>query len=37
MAYTKEPGLIGSLQIGFLFANALSISLNKAHLFQLII
>ncbi|WP_322960824.1 tRNA (adenosine(37)-N6)-threonylcarbamoyltransferase complex transferase subunit TsaD [Mycoplasmopsis cynos] len=29
IAYTKEPGLIGSLQIGFLFANALSISLNK--------
>ncbi|WP_322941563.1 tRNA (adenosine(37)-N6)-threonylcarbamoyltransferase complex transferase subunit TsaD [Mycoplasmopsis canis] len=30
IAYTKEPGLIGSLQIGFLFANALSISLNKS-------
>ncbi|WP_027121431.1 tRNA (adenosine(37)-N6)-threonylcarbamoyltransferase complex transferase subunit TsaD [Mycoplasma leonicaptivi] len=29
IAYTKEPGLIGSLQIGFLFASALSLSLNK--------
>ncbi|QKT05228.1 tRNA (adenosine(37)-N6)-threonylcarbamoyltransferase complex transferase subunit TsaD [Mycoplasma sp. OR1901] len=29
IAYTKEPGLIGSLQIGYLFASALSISLNK--------
>ncbi|UWD33882.1 tRNA (adenosine(37)-N6)-threonylcarbamoyltransferase complex transferase subunit TsaD [Mesomycoplasma molare] len=29
IAYTKEPGLIGSLQIGFLFANALSTILNK--------
>ncbi|AMD80965.1 UGMP family protein [Mycoplasmopsis canis PG 14] len=29
IAYTKEPGLIGSLQIGFLFASALSLVLNK--------
>ncbi|MBW0601478.1 tRNA (adenosine(37)-N6)-threonylcarbamoyltransferase complex transferase subunit TsaD [Mycoplasmopsis anatis] len=29
IAYTKEPGLIGTLQVGFLFANALSLSLNK--------
>ncbi|MBN4083469.1 tRNA (adenosine(37)-N6)-threonylcarbamoyltransferase complex transferase subunit TsaD [Mycoplasma sp. CSL10137] len=29
IAYTKEPGLIGSLQIGYLFASALSISMNK--------
>ncbi|AAT27616.1 tRNA (adenosine(37)-N6)-threonylcarbamoyltransferase complex transferase subunit TsaD [[Mycoplasma] mobile] len=29
IAYTEKPGLIGALQIGFLFASALSISLNK--------
>lgn len=29
VAYTKEPGLIGSLQIGYLFAQALALSLNK--------
>ncbi|WBP84029.1 tRNA (adenosine(37)-N6)-threonylcarbamoyltransferase complex transferase subunit TsaD [Mycoplasmopsis edwardii] len=29
ISYTKEPGLIGSLQIGELFANALSVALNK--------
>ncbi len=29
IAYTKEPGLIGTLQIGFLFASALSLTLNK--------
>ncbi len=29
ISYTEKPGLIGSLQIGYLFAHALSISLNK--------
>lgn len=29
IAYTESPGLIGSLQIGFLFAHALAISLDK--------
>ena len=29
IAYTEKPGLIGSLQIGYLFAHALSISLDK--------
>lgn len=29
IAYTEKPGLIGSLQIGYLFAHALSIALNK--------
>ncbi|VEU63424.1 tRNA (adenosine(37)-N6)-threonylcarbamoyltransferase complex transferase subunit TsaD [Mycoplasmopsis bovirhinis] len=29
IAYTKEPGLIGSLQVGYLFASALSITLQK--------
>ncbi|AIA29569.1 YeaZ family protein [Mycoplasmopsis californica] len=29
IAYTEKPGLIGTLQIGYLFANALSIALNK--------
>ncbi|MGV2392923.1 UNVERIFIED_CONTAM: tRNA (adenosine(37)-N6)-threonylcarbamoyltransferase complex transferase subunit TsaD [Campylobacter lari] len=29
IAYTKEPGLIGTLQIGYLFAYALSLALNK--------
>ncbi|MGL6125079.1 MAG: tRNA (adenosine(37)-N6)-threonylcarbamoyltransferase complex transferase subunit TsaD [Metamycoplasmataceae bacterium] len=29
IAYTKTPGLIGSLQMGYLFAHALSISLDK--------
>lgn len=29
IAYTSEPGLIGCLQVGFLFASALSIALNK--------
>ncbi|MEA4115706.1 tRNA (adenosine(37)-N6)-threonylcarbamoyltransferase complex transferase subunit TsaD [Mycoplasma sp. 744] len=29
IAYTEKPGLIGTLQIGFLFANALSLTLNK--------
>ncbi len=29
IAYTEKPGLIGSLQIGYLFAHALSITLNK--------
>lgn len=28
IAYTNEPGLMGTLQIGYLFASALSISLN---------
>ena len=29
ISYTEEPGLIGCLQTGYLFAHALSISLNK--------
>lgn len=29
IAYTEKPGLIGTLQIGYLFANALSLTLNK--------
>ena len=29
IAYTEKPGLIGSLQMGYLFAHALSKSLNK--------
>ncbi|WP_027332923.1 tRNA (adenosine(37)-N6)-threonylcarbamoyltransferase complex transferase subunit TsaD [Mycoplasmopsis gallinarum] len=29
IAYTEKPGLIGTLQIGYLFANALSIVLDK--------
>lgn len=29
VAYTEKPGLIGSLQVGFLFASALAIALNK--------
>ena len=29
IAYTEKPGLIGSLQIGYLFAHALSIALDK--------
>ncbi|MGZ9755324.1 tRNA (adenosine(37)-N6)-threonylcarbamoyltransferase complex transferase subunit TsaD [Mycoplasma sp. 394] len=29
VAYTKEPGLIGTLQIGFLFAYAIALSINK--------
>ncbi|MFL1058448.1 tRNA (adenosine(37)-N6)-threonylcarbamoyltransferase complex transferase subunit TsaD, partial [Mycoplasmopsis synoviae] len=29
IAYTSEPGLIGCLQVGFLFASSLSIALNK--------
>ncbi|VEU78160.1 tRNA (adenosine(37)-N6)-threonylcarbamoyltransferase complex transferase subunit TsaD [Mycoplasmopsis columbinasalis] len=29
IAYTEKPGLIGTLQIGYLFANALSLALNK--------
>ncbi|WP_406615533.1 tRNA (adenosine(37)-N6)-threonylcarbamoyltransferase complex transferase subunit TsaD [Mycoplasmopsis hyopharyngis] len=29
IAYTNEPGLIGTLQIGFLFASALSLTLKK--------
>lgn len=29
LAYTKEPGLIGSLQMGYLFAHALSKALQK--------
>lgn len=29
IAYTKEPGLIGSLHMGYLFANAISLTLNK--------
>ncbi|WP_029513224.1 tRNA (adenosine(37)-N6)-threonylcarbamoyltransferase complex transferase subunit TsaD [Mycoplasmopsis primatum] len=29
IAYTKEPGLVGTLQIGYLFANALSLVYNK--------
>lgn len=29
VAYTKEPGLVGTLQIGFLFASALALCLNK--------
>ncbi|MBU4690654.1 tRNA (adenosine(37)-N6)-threonylcarbamoyltransferase complex transferase subunit TsaD [Mycoplasma sp. ES3157-GEN-MYC] len=29
IAYTEKPGLIGTLQIGFLFANALSLTLDK--------
>ncbi|MGL5732684.1 MAG: tRNA (adenosine(37)-N6)-threonylcarbamoyltransferase complex transferase subunit TsaD [Metamycoplasmataceae bacterium] len=29
IAYTEKPGLLGSLQMGYLFAHALSISLNK--------
>lgn len=29
VAYTAFPGLIGSLQVGFLFANAIALSLNK--------
>lgn len=29
IAYTEKPGLIGTLQIGFLFASALSLTLNK--------
>lgn len=29
IAYTEKPGLIGTLQIGFLFAHALSLVLNK--------
>lgn len=29
IAYTKEPGLLGSLQVGFLFASALAMFYNK--------
>lgn len=29
VAYTKEPGLIGSLHMGYLFAHAVSLNLNK--------
>ncbi|QSF13776.1 tRNA (adenosine(37)-N6)-threonylcarbamoyltransferase complex transferase subunit TsaD [Mycoplasma sp. Mirounga ES2805-ORL] len=29
IAYTEKPGLIGTLQIGYLFANALSLALDK--------
>ncbi|ADV34262.1 o sialoglycoprotein endopeptidase(Glycoprotease) (plasmid) [Mesomycoplasma conjunctivae] len=29
IAYTQKPGLIGTLQIGFLFASALALALNK--------
>ncbi|WP_027120924.1 tRNA (adenosine(37)-N6)-threonylcarbamoyltransferase complex transferase subunit TsaD [Mycoplasmopsis lipofaciens] len=29
IAYTEKPGLIGTLQIGYLFANALKLALNK--------
>lgn len=29
VAYTKEPGLVGTLQIGYLFANAVSLAYNK--------
>ncbi|KUH47659.1 tRNA (adenosine(37)-N6)-threonylcarbamoyltransferase complex transferase subunit TsaD [Mycoplasmopsis meleagridis] len=29
IAYTEKPGLIGTLQIGYLFASALSLALNK--------
>lgn len=29
IAYTEKPGLIGTLQIGYLFASALSLTLNK--------
>ncbi|MGL5617526.1 MAG: tRNA (adenosine(37)-N6)-threonylcarbamoyltransferase complex transferase subunit TsaD [Metamycoplasmataceae bacterium] len=29
IAYTEKPGLLGSLKMGYLFAHALSISLNK--------
>ncbi|WP_029608783.1 tRNA (adenosine(37)-N6)-threonylcarbamoyltransferase complex transferase subunit TsaD [Mycoplasma simbae] len=30
IAYTEKPGLIGTLQIGYLFAHALALSLNKS-------
>lgn len=29
IAYTKEPGLVGTLQIGYLFASAVSLAYNK--------
>ncbi|MGY6171740.1 tRNA (adenosine(37)-N6)-threonylcarbamoyltransferase complex transferase subunit TsaD [Candidatus Mycoplasma pogonae] len=29
VAYTKEPGLIGALHIGYLFASAISMAINK--------
>ncbi|WP_027335017.1 tRNA (adenosine(37)-N6)-threonylcarbamoyltransferase complex transferase subunit TsaD [Mycoplasmopsis felifaucium] len=29
VAYTKEPGLVGTLQIGFLFASAIALTYNK--------
>ncbi|SFW06097.1 o-sialoglycoprotein endopeptidase [Chlamydia abortus] len=29
IAYTKEPGLIGSLQVGYIVAKALSLVINK--------
>ncbi|MCE6115199.1 tRNA (adenosine(37)-N6)-threonylcarbamoyltransferase complex transferase subunit TsaD [Mycoplasmopsis agalactiae] len=29
VAYTKEPGLVGTLQIGYLFASAVSLAYNK--------
>ncbi|WP_215742689.1 tRNA (adenosine(37)-N6)-threonylcarbamoyltransferase complex transferase subunit TsaD [Mesomycoplasma hyorhinis] len=29
ICYTKEPGLLGSLQLGFLFAKAISLVINK--------
>ncbi|BAW18574.1 tRNA (adenosine(37)-N6)-threonylcarbamoyltransferase complex transferase subunit TsaD [Mycoplasmopsis bovigenitalium] len=29
IAYTEKPGLIGTLQIGYLFASAISLTLNK--------
>ncbi|WGI36552.1 tRNA (adenosine(37)-N6)-threonylcarbamoyltransferase complex transferase subunit TsaD [Mesomycoplasma lagogenitalium] len=29
IAYTKEPGLIGALQVGYLFASAISLAINK--------
>lgn len=29
IAYTEKPGLIGTLQIGYLFASALSLTINK--------
>ncbi|MCE6061602.1 tRNA (adenosine(37)-N6)-threonylcarbamoyltransferase complex transferase subunit TsaD [Mycoplasmopsis agalactiae] len=30
VAYTKEPGLVGTLQIGYLFASAVSLAYNKS-------
>ncbi|UUM20457.1 tRNA (adenosine(37)-N6)-threonylcarbamoyltransferase complex transferase subunit TsaD [Mycoplasma sp. 2045] len=29
IAYTKEPGLIGTLQVGYLFASAFALAINK--------